>query len=308
MAEHHLDGSVTQSFWDHTVEPRLVIRSGDTVVFDCPEPLGQVTPEWVHEDMANLDKDLILALVGSVFVEGAEAGDTLQVEILDMKHCGWGWGGHSPGFALLAEDFDFNYLHHWRLEGDRCHFGVGGIVVPFEPMIGTLGVGPREPGRFDTMPPGPNAGNVDISDLGIGATVWMPVFVEGALFACGDCHSAQGDGEVCGTGIESPMEVTLRLSVRKDLSIPELQFQAPSPLSKADTKGYHAVTAHGPDLMENARNAVREMIKWLVEHHALTPSQAYTLCGAACDLKLSQVVDAPNWIVTAYMPLGIFPG
>ncbi len=306
MAEHFLDGSITQPFWDRSVEPRLEVHSGDTVVIDCPEPCGQVTPAWTDTDLANIDFDPIHALVGSVYVKDALPGDTLQIEILDMKHHGWGWSGHLKGFGLLAEDFDFAYIHHWELENEICKFGLKGIEIPFKPMIGTMGVGPQESERLDTIPPRFNGGNVDIRDLGIGTTAWLPVFVEGALFACGDCHSAQGDGEVCGTGIESPMEVTLRLSVRKDLSVGELQFQTPSPISKTDTAGYHVVTSHGPDLMVNAKNAVRGMIDWVVENQGITSSQAYVLCSAACDLKISQIVDAPNWIVSAYMPLSIF--
>lgn len=147
---------------------------------------------------------------------------------------------------------------------------------------------------------------MDIRSLGPGATAWLPVLVEGALFACGDCHSAQGDGEVCGTGVESPMRTTIRLTVRKDLPVKELQFQARSPLSRADTKGYHATTAHGPDLMENAKNAVRHMVDWLAAVHGLSRSQAYSLCSVAADLRISEIVDAPNWIVSAYIPLSIF--
>lgn len=307
MAEHYLDGSVTQPFWDPQVEPRLEVESGDTVVFDTPEPCGQVTPEWKDADLADISFDPIHALVGSVYVKGAEPGDALQVEILDLKHRGWGWSGHLVGFGLLAEDFDYAYIHHWKLEGDRCIFGVNDIVVPFQPFCGTMGLAPKEGERVTTIAPGFNGGNIDIRDLTCGATLWMPVHRPGALFACGDCHSAQGDGEVCGTGIESPMQVTLRLSVRKDLSIQELQFQTPGPVgSQTGSRGYHAATAHGPDLYENAKNAVRYLIDWLVQRHGLTRSQAYVLCSAAADLKISQIVDAPNWIVSAYMPLSIF--
>ena len=142
--------------------------------------------------------------------------------------------------------------------------------------------------------------------VGPGATVWLPVFVDGALFACGDCHSAQGNGELCGTGIESPMRTSLRLSVRKDLSIEELQFQTMSPLGKTDTHGYHVTTAHGPDLFENSKNAARYMIDWLVDQRGISPSQAYILCSTAADLKISEIVDAPNFIVSAFMPLSVF--
>ena len=306
MAEYYLDATVTQPYWDNSIEPRLEVEAGDTVVLETPEPCGQVTPEWTDEDLANIDFALIHALVGSIYVKGAGPGDTLEVGVLELKHKGWGWSGHLQHFGLLAEDFDYAYIHHWKLEGDTCYFGVKDIELPFQPFCGTMGVAPREPGRIDTIPPRWNGGNIDIRDLGPGAKVWFPVFVEGALFACGDCHSAQGDGELCGTGVESPMTVTLRLDVRKDLTVDEIQFQTPSPLTRTDTQGYHATTAHGPDLMENARNATRYMIDWLVENKGLTRSQAYILCSQAADLKISQIVDAPNFIVSAYMPLSIF--
>jgi acetamidase/formamidase len=306
MAEHFLDGTTTQPYWDNAIEPRLEIEPGDTVVFECPEPCGQVTPEWTDENLANIDFEPIHALVGSVFVKGAKPGDALQIEILDLKHKGWGWSGHLKGFGLLAEDFDFAYIHHWDLQGEKCVFGVNDIVLPFEPFCGTMGVAPEETGRRDTIAPNYNAGNIDIRDLGPGSTLWLPIFVDGALFACGDCHSAQGNGELCGTGIESPMRVTLRFDVRRDLSLKELQFQKPSPLTKTDTRGYHVTTAHGPDLLTNAKNAARYMIDWLVENQGLTRSQAYVLCSVAADLKISEIVDAPNFIVSAYMPLSIF--
>ncbi len=306
MTEHYLDGSVTQSFWDHEVEPRLVIDPGDSVVFDCPEPCGQVTPDWTSEDLANIDFDQIHALVGSVYVTGAEPGDTLEVEIVELEHKGWGWTGHLKGFGLLAEDFDHAYIHHWDISDDVCHFGVNGIKVPFEPLCGTMGVAPASAGRINTIPPRENAGNIDIRHLNPGSVAWFPVLVEGALFACGDCHSAQGSGEVCGTGIESPMVVKLRFELRKDLPVDELQFRTPGRLTGADSDGYHVTTAHGPDLLENSKNAVRAMIDWLVEDQGITRSQAYVLCGAAADLMISEVVNAPNYVVSAYMPLSLF--
>jgi acetamidase/formamidase len=306
MSEHYLDGSVTQPFWDNSVTPRLEIDPGDTVVFDCPEPCGQVTPDWDDAKLANISFDPIHALVGSVYVKGARPGDALQVDILDFKHKGWGWSGHLQHFGLLADDFDFAYMHHWKLEGEQCIFGVKDIILPFEPFCGCMGVAPKEPGRITTIAPGRFGGNMDIRDLRVGAALWLPVFVDGALFACGDCHSGQGNGELCGTGIESPMTVALRFDVRRDISVQEVQFQTPSQLAKADTAGYHATTANGPDLMENAKNAARYMIDWLVKTHGLTRSQAYVLCSAAVDLKISEIVDAPNFIVSAYIPLSIF--
>lgn len=307
MAEHYLDSSTTQPFWDNAVTPRLEIESGDVVVFECPEVGNQFTPEWTTEDMLNADGSKFHALIGSVWVKGARRGDTLQVEVLEMAHHGWGWTAYSPGFGLLTTDFDaIPYLHHWRLQGADCHFGIRDIVVPFEPFCGVMGVAPAAAGRFPTAPPHQGGGNMDVRNMGTGSTVWLPVQVEGALFACGDCHAAQGHGEVCGTAIESPMTVTLRLSVRRDFSVREAQLQCPSPLTRADSTGYHATTAHGPDLMENARNAVRYMIDWLEGTKGLTRPQAYVLCSCAADLALAQVVNAGQWVVGCYLPLSIF--
>ena len=131
MAEHYLDDSITQPFWDNSVTPRLSIEPGDTVVIECAEPVGQMTPDSSADDLANLDFSKVHALTGSIHINGAAAGDTLEVEILDMRHKGWGWTGHIPGFGLLQEDFDFAYIHHWELDGDICNFGLHGITLAF---------------------------------------------------------------------------------------------------------------------------------------------------------------------------------
>jgi acetamidase/formamidase len=310
MAEHYLDDSVVHAFWDKSYPARLEIDSGDTVIFECRDAVDrQVVPDSGHEAMANLDFSRIHPLTGPVLVKGAEPGDALEVEILKMEHKGWGYNGHIPGFGLLADDFDYPFLQHWRLEGDSCFFRDSDKVeVPFEPFCGVMGVAPAEEGRLPTIPPRFNAGNIDIRGLTIGATALFPILVEGALFSTADCHSAQGDGEVTGTGIETPMTVTLRFNVRKDISIKELRFTTPSPLTRADTKGYYGTTAHGEDLYVNSQNAVRYMIDWLEENHGMSRSQAYCLCSAAADLKISEIVDAPNWIVSCYFPLSVLKG
>ncbi len=209
-----------------------------------------------------------------------------------------------PGFGLLADDFDFFHLHHWDLDGDVCRFS-DGIEVPAEPFPGVVGVAPAEPGRFDTFPPRRNGGNVDTRDLVTGSTAWLPVFAEGALFSIGDCHAAQGDGEVCGTAVEAPMTVTVRLGLEKGRQVPEFQIHRTVPPVALDG-GTHITTAHGPDLLDDARAATRHMIEWLIANRGVSPSDAYLLCSAAGSLRISQVVDAPNWVVSMHLPLGIF--
>lgn len=308
MDVYYLDDCEVHNFWDNALPPRIEVEPGDTVVFECREASdNQVAPDSTSEDLLNFDSDAIHPLTGPVYIRDTEPGDALEVEIIDLQHKGWGWNSTYPGTGLLADDFPEPYLHHWRLDGDTCYFIVGkNIEIPFEPFCGVMGVAPREQGRLDTIPPRENGGNLDIRGLVPGAKLWLPVLVPGALFSTGDCHAAQGDGEVCGTGIESPMTVTLRFNVRKEANLRELRFWTPSPLTATDSEGYFATTAHGPDLYLNAQNAVRYMIDHLEHAYVLTREEAYVLCGAAVDLKISEIVDAPNWIVSAYLPLSIF--
>lgn len=308
MATHHLDDTQPHAFWDNSHPPRVRIKPGDTVVFETLEASArQVTPASKDAAVANLSFDPIHPLTGPVYVEGAEPGDGLEVEIISIKHKGWGWNAVIPGFGLLGEDFPNPYLHHYKLGRTHCEFRKD-ILIPYEPFCGVMGVGPREHGRLNTIPPRENAGNIDIRHLTPGTRVIFPVLVPGALFSCGDCHSAQGDGEVNGTGIETPMTVTLRFQVLKGANVPELRFITPAgkKLTVTDKAGYFVTTAHGPDLFKDAQQSIRYMIDYLASEYNMTREQAYCLCGAAVDLKISEIVDAPNWIVSAYLPLSIF--
>ena len=308
MATHHLDDTQPHAFWDNSYPARLRIQPGDTVVFETLEAsAGQVGPDSPSVVVGNLNFDVIHPLTGPVYVEGAEPGDALVVDIVSIKHKGWGWNAVIPGFGLLTEDFTEPYLHHYKLGETTCEFR-SDIHIPYEPFCGVMGVGPREAGRFTTIPPRENAGNIDIRHLTAGSRAFFPVLVPGALFSCGDCHSAQGDGEVNGTGIETKMSVTLTFNLQKNANIPELRFITPpgKKLTVADEGGYYVVTAHGPDLFKDTQQAIRYMIDYLSSEHNMTREQAFCLCGAAVDLKISEVVDAPNWIVSAYLPLSIF--
>ncbi len=308
MAIHHLDDSQTHAFWDNSLPPRVHVNSGDTVVFETVEASSkQITPESGDEVLATLSFDPIHPLTGPVYIDGAEPGDTLEVEVVRLKHKGWGWSAVIPGFGLLGEEFKKPYLHLYRLGRTHCEFRKD-IQIPYEPFCGVMGVAPSEPGRLDTIPPRGNGGNLDIRHLTPGTKVYFPVQVPGALFSCGDCHSAQGDGEVNGTGIESSMTVTLRFRLLKGVKTPELRFITPpgKKLTSADEGGYYVTTAQGPDLFKDAQQALRYMIDHICSEYKMTPEQAYCLSGVAVDMKISEIVDAPNWIVSAYLPLSIF--
>lgn len=306
MAHHVIDGSRTHAFFDNSVPPQLEIDSGDTVTFELREPLdGQVTPETRPDQLLDIDGSRAHSLLGPVAIRGTTPGDTLEVEILAFEHHDWGWTGWLPGMGLLADDFPEAHIQHWRIEADLCRFADSdAVAVPFAPFCGVMGVAPAEPGRFDTLPPRRNGGNVDVRHLTVGARAFLPVLTHGAGFATGDGHAAQGDGEVCGSAIEAPLTTTLRFHRRTDLSVSELQFHTPGPLIPNATGGFHVTTDHGTDLYACAQGALRRGIDWLESEHGLTRHQAYCLCSAAADLKISEVVN-PSYVVSLYLPLAV---
>jgi acetamidase/formamidase len=308
MTTHHLDTSKVHNFWDNTIPARIRVKPGDTVVFETVEAsVNQITAESTNEDIGRLDFARVNAVTGPVYVEGAEPGDGLVVEVLSLKNKGWGWNAVIPNFGLLADEFPDPYLHIYKLGPKYCEFRKD-ILIPFEPFCGEMGVAPRQTGRLDAIPPRENGGNLDTRHLGPGTKIMFPVWVPGALFSCGDCHSAQGDGEINGTGIESPMTVTVRINLVKGAQLAEMRFiTAPGKkLTVADTGGYYVTTAQGPDLFKDAQQAVRYMLDYLSSEYDMTRAQAYCLCGVAVDLKISQIVDRPNFMVSAYLPLSIF--
>ncbi|MFM8594576.1 MAG: acetamidase/formamidase family protein [Chloroflexota bacterium] len=310
MAIHHLDKHAIHNTWNRDLKPALTVDRGDTVVFETPEiTKGQITKSSTVKVMDTLDFSPIHQISGPVAVRGAEPGDTLVVKIDSVKPKDWGYSFVLPGFNLLKDDAAFQtpYLKIWDLtKGDRAEFKHG-IVVPFEPFCGVMGLAPAEPGEHTTVPPRRVGGNLDIRQLIAGTTLYLPVEVSGGLFSCGDVHATQGDGEVCGTGIEMESFVTITFDVIKGQNLPELQFTMAGAMTGAwNTKGWHCTSAHGPDLCENTQNAIRYMIEWLKTNKGLTDHEALVLCSVCVDLKIAEVVDAPNWIVTAALPLGVF--
>jgi acetamidase/formamidase len=226
-----------------------------------------------------------------------------------LQPADWGWTAVIPGFGLLADEFPLPALKIWHLEGGAEGWAefAPGIRIPLAPFCGEIGLAPGMSGALSTIPPYRHGGNMDTKHLTKGAKLYLPVEVPGALFSMGDGHAAQGDGEVCGTAIETPMRATVRLTVRKDISVPEPQFLTSGPLaSRTNTAGYYATDGIGPDLMEATRKAIRHMIEHLQRNYGLSRPDAYMLCSVAVDLKICEVVDAPHWVVSAFLPLSIF--
>jgi acetamidase/formamidase len=308
MATHYFPTDRVHFTWDAGNEPVLRIADGDTVVFETRDVSdNQIGPDSDTSVIASLDWDRVYPLAGPVYVEGAQPGDTLAVEILDIHTKGWGWTAILPGLGLLADDFTEPYLRIFDMtEGDVTYFRED-IVIPLNPFLGTMGVCPGEASAQPIMPPGPFGGNLDTRQLVRGTTLYLPVHEPGALFSTGDAHGCQGDGEICVTGLEAPMFATMRFRVEKR-TIPSPQYRtAPGSLTRfVDFGSWFATTGVGGDLYENAQNATRAMIDHLTSEHGLSREDAYLLCSLAVDLKISEIVDAGVYVVSAFLPEAIF--
>ena len=303
---------VTRShyLWSREHEPVVSVKPGATIEFELPDPSdGQLTPASTAADIPGLDWDRIPPLVGPVQVEGAEPGDALQITVRDLVPSNWGWTANLPDFGLLSEDFPEPELKVWRLDPATlapAEFAPG-IHVPLKPFLGTMGCAPAGEGRHDALPPRPVGGNLDLRDCGAGSVLWLPVEVAGALFSCGDAHAAQGDGEVCGTAIETGMTAVLQLDLVKAAHLRLPRFEVSAPVTRhLDGRGYTVTMGIGSDLMEAARTAVREMIDWLAATRGLSRVAAYLLCSVCADLRISEIVDRPNWVVSLYLPKVVF--
>ncbi|HYF94848.1 MAG TPA: acetamidase/formamidase family protein [Symbiobacteriaceae bacterium] len=307
MKTHHmLPAERLHDVWNNALPPVLTIDSGDTVTMQCVAVRhGYVTADTPDGPEIPASTWRGHPLTGPVYIRGARPGDTLAVHIEEIRHHGWGFTYCRHGMGLL-EDFGPR-LKVWHFDGDWAEFRPG-IRVPIMPFLGVMGLAPAEPGEIDTAPPGSHGGNLDIRHLTKGATLYLPVAVEGALFSAGDGHAAQGDGEVCITAIEAPLTATLRFEVLQGKPVTGPAFVTPGPLVRACEQGYHCTTGIGPDLHVAAQNAIRSMIAHVEQQYGLDRDQAYMLCSVVVDLKISEIVNRPNWVVTAYLPLGIFAG
>jgi acetamidase/formamidase len=292
--------------WDNSFAPQLRIAPGESIEFEVAEASGgQLSGTSSAADIGRLDFSGINPVTGPVHIDGAEPGDVLKVTLLSFTPSGWGWTANIPGFGLLAEEFKQPALHLWRYDATTLApalFGQWG-KVPLKPFTGTIGVAPARPGLHSIVPPRRVGGNMDIRDIAAGTELFLPVEVAGALFSVGDTHAAQGDGEVCGTAIESPMRVALQFDLIKQVPLTYPRFRTAGPVTRhLDAKGYEVTTGIGPDLMEAARAAVRSMIDLLGRSHGMPAIDAYLLCSVCGDLRISEIVDIPNWTISFYFP------
>jgi acetamidase/formamidase len=302
-AHHHFG-------WDRSIPPAQRVASGSTILFECHDSgLGHFTPESTVSDVSTLDFSKVNPVTGPIWVEGAQPGDALKITIDGFQPSGFGWTANIPGFGLLADQFTDPALLLWKYDATSMAPALYSDKgkVPLKAFPGTIGVAPAEPGVHSVVPPRRVGGNLDIRDLSTGTVLYLPVENEGALFSVGDTHAAQGDGEVCGTAIESQMNIALKLELVKDARLPSPRFTTPGPVTNhLDTKGYEVTTGIGPDLMAGAKAAVGNMIDLLGKQHGLSAEDAYMLCSVCGDLRISEIVDMPNWVASFYFPRVVF--
>jgi acetamidase/formamidase len=313
---HYFPDDRVHFTWDAGNEPVITIESGDTVVVHTRDVTdNQITPTSTADALATIDWNRVYPLAGPIRIDGAAPGDTLAIELLDLHTEGWGYTAIIPGLGLLPEEFPDSYLRIFDLtDGVVTHLRED-VAIPIEPFLGTMGVCPAGASNQAVMPPGRFGGNMDTRQLVKGTTLYLPVQVEGALFSCGDAHAAQGDGEVCVTGIEAPMYAAMRITLEKGRSIPAPQFQTASlgrgrpargALRWGGPSGMYGTTGVGPDLYAAAQDAVRAMVDHIAGTYGLSREDSYVLSSLCVDLRISEIVDAGQYIVSALLPLGVF--
>jgi len=292
--------------WDNSIEPVLSVAPGETIEIETIDSSGgQLSGNSTVEDLLSLSFDTVNPVTGPIFVKGAEPGDAVAITFRDFKPSGWGWTANIPGFGLLADQFTEPALHTWSYDSASmapAMFGPGG-KVPLKPFVGTIGLALAEKGNHSVVPPRRVGGNLDIRDNTVGTTLYLPVEVSGGLLSLGDTHAAQGDGEICGTAIESPMDVAIKVDLIKNANFAYPRFETDGPVSRHfDGKGYRVTTGIGEDLMQAARDAVSAMVDWVSGTTGMAAVDAYMLCSVCGDLRISEIVDMPNWTVSFYFP------
>lgn len=297
MPTHHvLDASPETVHWgyfDAELAPVLEVESGDTVTLrsvsgtprNLPGPGFHVPPELLEIHKSVQPKLPGHIVTGPVAVKGAKPGQVLQVDIIDVKpRQDWGYNYSAPLKGGLPDDVTETHQIIIKVDSEAWEAELPwGLRLPLAPFFGVMGTGPRpEWGMVSTIQPRANGGNLDNKELVAGTTLFLPVFVEGALFSAGDGHGRQGDGEVNVTAIEMALEGQFRLTARDDM-----ELDAPM----AETPTHYLTMAFHEDLDIAARDALRRMIGVITSRTNLSWGDAYALCSLACDLRVTQIVN-----------------
>jgi acetamidase/formamidase len=299
-------------YWSEA-PPVLRIPSGDiidvdTLLTNTPEGLAKagVSDERIQASLKAIVSQVTgdrrgpggHILTGPVYIEGAEPGDVLEVKIQSIDLAiDYGYNGCK---GVLPENCEPGVpVRIIPLDRKRMTAGFApGIVIPLRPFFGSMGVAPApEAGRLSSNPPGRHAGNLDNRELVVGSTLYIPIFVRGALFEIGDGHVAQGDGEVDQTAIETSLRARVQLTVRKDMKLT---------WPRAETATDYISMATDPDLNVATRTAIQEMVDFLVAAKGLTRQGAYQLVSIAGNVAITQLVDKPNVGVHVRLPKSIF--
>ena len=300
MSAHHiLNPTPSTVHWGHfdaKIPARIEVDSGDTVVIDTVSGWGDVMDESLfredHLEIVQKMKPLLgpHILTGPVAVRGAMPGDVLEVRIKAIElTVDWGWNIIRPLRGTLPEDFPNFEKRTLPLDRKTMTSKLPwGPTVPLQPFFGILATAPRpEYGMISSVEPREFGGNVDCKEYVPGTSLFLPVFVPGANFSAGDGHAVQGDGEGCLTALETCLKGTFELVVRKDIKLA---------MPRAITPTHYITIGLDQDLDNAAKQALRDMIAWLVQMEGWTPSEAYVFCSLACDLHVTQTVDGNKGI------------
>lgn len=297
--DYVLSANQKHNKWSNQIEPVITVPSGSVIQAETNEASdGQLHKKATLNDLVNLDFSPIHPLTGPVYVEEAEVGDILAVDILDIELHDYGWQAIVGGFGFLADRFPNPKLSMHEIDQkNKTITFKDKVKIPLKPFAGVMGVAPNTSEMLSTIPPRENGGNMDDPSIVEGSTVYFPVLVEGALFSIGDTHAVQGLGEVCGTALEAPMTITYRLRVIKNAApIKEPQYE---------TEEFYAVTGFGTTIDIATKKAVNYMVDHLIANYNISDEEAYMLCSLVGDLKIAEVVDVPNMLVTMHFPKSI---
>ena len=295
--------TVTWGYFDAHTPSVLTIRSGDTVDIEtlmaspveileaAGLPRNQMQPALLDIDREVKDRgDVPHILTGPIAVEGAEAGDVLEVKIISIDPTvPYALNLFVPGRGFLPDEFPYSHLKLTPLDLQRrvAKFSPG-VEIPIRPFFGVMGVAPPvESGRISSGPPWIHTGNIDNKELVAGSTIFLPVHVKGAQFSVGDGHAGQGDGEVCVTALETSLRGTFQFTVRKNMKLRWPRAETPTHVM---TMGFHE------NLEDAAKIAVSEMLDYLVMEKHLTRDDAYILTSDAVDLRITQLVDGKKGV------------